>query len=148
MSELIHLDLSTGREPTLQILTFLIIADHEYVVTKVKDAGQLLNWCFISCPWHVLILPSTCIPQFPSSALSLTLALGVFSPLPHNINPPDCSIINPLWVADGRAGWVYRGQRRVGVGVKYIEILFLFNSPRCLLLCCALIKGRDFLKYL
>lgn len=85
----------------------------------------------------------------PSTSISLSLSLAASSPHPsappslalspalslYNLSLPDCSIISPLWMADGRARWVYRGRARAVVGVKYVEILFLLNAPSPLFFC-------------
>lgn len=47
-------------------------------------------------------------------------------------------------MTDGRAWWVYRGQRRVAVGVKYIEILF-FLIHLVVYGCAVLSRKQGFL---
>lgn len=94
--------------------------------------------------------------HFFSKSLYLTPSLATFCPHPsaspclvscphtplYNLSLPDCSIISPLWMADGSARWANRGQARAVVGVKYIEILFsimyllpFFSLPLSLFRC-------------
>lgn len=74
-----------------------------------------------------LSLPPVLTPQPHPPSLAVPLALS-----PYNLSLPDCSIISPLWMADGRSRWAYRGQARAVVGVEHVYILFLLNSPSLL----------------
>lgn len=86
--------------------------------------------------WTPLLPYSSPHPSTPPS-LAVSPALS-----PYNLSLPDCGIISSLWMADGRARWVYRGRTRAVVGVKYGEILLSkCTLSSFFLLLCTFLKA-------